>query len=336
MVQIVGAISMSHAPGALGWAERPPEDQKQRLNKIHDDLRKFMEAAAPDVIIAFLDDHFENQFRSLMPALAVGIAPAHSGPADFMMEALRFDRKHVFPGKPEMAEKLLRGLIDADFDVARMGEIEYGNNLLVPLSFIRPEFDIPVIPIFINVFSPPLIPYARAFDFGAAVRDVLDRFPEDLRVFFLATGGLSHWPPVWTEGAPEDDAFLQRMRRYQTEGKTVLTQDPDLYCDLARYEIQMMTHMQWPLGYQHKLVNPDWDRKILQAFKAGDASYMRSLSFEDVERLGGHGGHELLNWVALMGAMRGAPANYTAYEHVTEWIGGVGYAAYHAADRGAA
>jgi 2,3-dihydroxyphenylpropionate 1,2-dioxygenase len=39
-------------------------------------------------------------------------------------------------------------------------------------------------------------------------------------------------------------------------------------------------------------------------------------------------GQELLNWVALMGAMRGAPADFTAYEHVVEWIGGIAYAAY--------
>ncbi len=328
MAKVVGAISMSHAPGAVGWADRPPEDQKQRLNAIHDGLRQLLAAAAPDVIVAFLDDHFENHFRNLMPSLAIGIAPSHSGPADFMMEALQFDRKACFPGKPEIAETMLRRLVKAGFDVARMGEIEYGNNLLVPLRFIRPEFDIPVIPLFINVFSPPLIPYGRAFDFGAAVRDVLDELDEGLRVFCLATGGLSHWPPVWTEGAPEDDSFLQRMRRYQTEGKDVLIGDPELYSDLARYEVQMMTQMQWPLGYQHPLVNPEWDREVLDAVRTGDVAYMRSLGFEDVERLGGHGGHELLNWVALMGAMRGAPANYTAYEHVVEWIGGMGYAAY--------
>ncbi len=328
MVEIVGAISMSHAPGAVGWADRPPEDQKQRLNQIHETLRARLDAAKPDLIVAFLDDHFENLFRTLMPSLAIGIAETHSGPADYMMEALKFTEKAVMPGKPAVAETMLRRLTAAGFDLARMGEVEYGNNLLVPLSFIRPEFDVPVIPLLINVFSPPLISYGRAFDFGAAVRDVLDEMPGGLRVFFLATGGLSHWPPVWMEGAPEDDTFLQRMRTYQTQGPKVLAGDPELYSDLARYEIQMMTHMQWPLGHQHPLVNPDWDREVLAAIKAGDLPYLRGQTYEQVERRGGHGGHELLNWVALAGAMRGAPADYTAYEHVVEWIGGIAYAAY--------
>jgi 2,3-dihydroxyphenylpropionate 1,2-dioxygenase len=328
MVEVVGAISMSHAPGALGWADRPPAEQKKRLQDIHDKLRERLAKAKPDLIIAFLDDHFENHFRTLMPSLAVGIAETHSGPADYMMEALKFDKKAVIPGRPDIAEQLLKGLLNAGFDVARMGEIEYGNNLLVPLKFIRPEFDIPVIPLFINVFSPPLISYARAYDFGTAVREIIEAIPGDLKVAFLATGGLSHWPPVWTEGAPETDSFLQRMRRYQTEGKSVLGQDPELYSDLARYEIEMMTRMQWPLGYQHPLVNEVWDREVLDAFERGDVKYIRDLSYEEVEKQGGHGGHELLNWVALMGAMRGVAADYVVYEKVVEWIAGMGYAAY--------
>jgi 2,3-dihydroxyphenylpropionate 1,2-dioxygenase len=178
------------------------------------------------------------------------------------------------------------------------------------------------------VFSPPLISYARAYDFGAAVREIIEGIPGDLKVAFLATGGLSHWPPVWTEGAPETDSFLQRMRRYQTEGKSVLTNDPELYSDLARYEIEMMTRMQWPLGHQHPLVNEVWDREILEAFERGDVKYIRDLSYDEVEKQGGHGGHELLNWVALMGAMRGAAADYVVYEKVVEWIAGMGYAAY--------
>ncbi|MCF4167357.1 hypothetical protein L2U69_17035 [Zavarzinia compransoris] len=328
MAKIVTAISMSHAPGAVGWADTPPADQKARIARIHEDLRERLAAAKPDIIVAFLDDHFENHFRYMMPTLSIAVAASHSGPADYMMKALQFDEKVVIPGEEETAETLLRELTKGGFDMTRMGSIEYGNNLLVPLKFIRPEFDLPVIPLYLNVFSPPLMPYARAYDFGAAVRRVLDALPGDTRVAFLATGGLSHWPPVWTEGAPEDDTFLQRQRRYQTEGKGVLESDPTLYSDLAQYEIDMMNRKQWPLGYQHPLVNEEWDREILEAFGRGDIGYFRDLTYEEVEERGGHGGHELLNWVALMGAVKGAPATYVKYESVVEWITGMSYVAY--------
>ena len=245
-----------------------------------------------------------------------------------MMEALKFEEKHVIPSRPDIGETLLRGLMKAGFDPARMGEIEYGNNLMVPLKCIRPQYDIPVVPVYINVFSPPLPSMARAYDLGAAVAKIVEAMPEDLRVAFLATGGLSHWPPVWTEGAPEDDEFLQRMKKYQTEGKQVATEDPTLYSDLAAYEIEMHAKMQWPLRYQHPLVNEAWDKEIIAAFGKGDATFLKGCTYEEVEEGGGHGGHEMLNWMAVMGAMGGRPADVIAYEAVMEWICGMGYIAY--------
>jgi len=333
MAQIVTALSMSHAPGVLGWPDAPPEAMKAEIAGFHAQCRRRLEAAKPDVIIAFLDDHFENHFRNLMPAFAVGIARQHTGPADYMMEALKFEKKVVLPGVPELGETLLRGLIAQNFDVARMGEIEYGNNLLVPLSFINPEFDIPVLPVYTNVFSPPLPTMKRAYDFGAAIRKVIDGLPDNTRIALLATGGLSHWPPVWTEGAPEDDEFLQRMKRYQTEGRHVALEDPELYSDLARYEIEMASKMQWPLRTQHPLVNAHWDREIMELFAAGDVAALTAMNFDDIEAGGGHGGHEILNWMGVMGAMGGVPAHVVGYEPVMEWICGMGYIAYDAPGR---
>jgi 2,3-dihydroxyphenylpropionate 1,2-dioxygenase len=330
MAKIVTALSMSHAPGVLGWPDAPDVEMRAKIAAYHAECARRLREAKPDVIIAFLDDHFENHYRKLMPTFAVGIAPSHSGPADYMMEALKFDEKVVIDGKPELGEVLLRELMKLDFDVARMGEIEYGNNLLVPLKFLNPEFDIPVLPVYINVFSPPLPSMSRAYEFGAAVRKIVDKMPADLRVAFLATGGLSHWPPVWTEGAPEDDAFLQRMKRYQTEGRDVAKEDPEIYSDLARYEIEMAEKMQWPLRTQHPLVNAHWDKEVIEAFGNGDVETLRAMSFDEIEAGGGHGGHEILNWIAVMGAMGGAKADIVGYEAVMEWICGMGYIAYKA------
>lgn len=327
---------MSHAPGVLGWPDAPSETLRRKIDTAHAECARRLDAWAPDLIVAFLDDHFENHFRNLMPAFAVGIAPAHSGPADYMMAALRFDAKVAIASDPALGERMLRGLLAAGFDAARMGEIEYGNNLLVPLKVIRPQFDIPVLPLYINVFSPPLPSMARAYDFGAAVRQVIDHVPGDQRIAFLATGGLSHWPPVWTEGAPESDQFLQRMKRYQTEGKKAVLEDPDLYSDLAQYEMQMAAKMEWPLNRKHPLINEAWDREIIDAFRRGDIDLLRSLTFDEIEAGGGHGGHEMLNWIAVMGAMGGEPADVIAYEPVKEWICGMGYIAYDGSGAGKA
>ena len=118
------------------------------------------------------------------------------------------------------------------------------------------------------------------------------------------------------------------MKRYQTEGRHVALEDTELYSDLARYEVVMASKMQFPIGYQHPLVNEAWDREVLDAFERGDVESLRAMTFDSIEAGGGHGGHEVLNWIAVMGAMKGAPAEILAYEPVPEWIGGMGYIAY--------
>ncbi|GAA4330294.1 extradiol dioxygenase [Pigmentiphaga soli] len=328
MSRIVGAFCMSHAPLAVGAPDAPAPEARRNIEAANAEYRRRLEQARPDLIVAFLDDHFENHFRNLMPALSIGIAPEHSGPAAHMMEVLRFERPVAVPGDPATAELLLRELIRAGFDLTRMGKVEYGNNLLVPLKLILPGFDIPVIPIFINVFSPPIPTMRRAYQLGQAVRRIFDASDDGRRVLFMGTGGLSHWPPVWTEGSPEHDAFLQRMKRYQTEGRHVAQEDPDIYSDLAAYETVMASKMQWPLGTSHSLINEQWDRRVLAAFERGDVEFLCGMGYQEIDDLGGHGGHEILNWCAVMGAMNGAPARILAYEPVLEWIGGMGYIAY--------
>ncbi len=320
MAEIVAAISLSHAPGMIGWREKAAPEVLKRIDVAVQRIRQYLDDAKPDVIIAFLDDHFENHFRSLTPTFSIGVASYHLGPAEQWLELLQFGETLQIPGSEELGNHLLTSLVSNGFDVARMGTVEYGNNLMLPLKFIRDQFDIPVVPIFINVFSPPLTTYSRAYALGEAVRESLNSRNE--RIAFLATGGLSHSPPIWKEGDPEDDEMLQRMRRFQTEGKHVLKEDPGLWNDIGDYEIEMARTSKVPL------VNPDWDKRFLKALGSGDAEYMCSLTYEGVERDGGSGGHEILNWIALMGAMNGDPANVLNYEAVEEWICGMAFAIY--------
>ena len=329
MAKIVCGIGISHAPGALGWPEAPTADVRERLERAARELGRRLDEAKPDIIITFLDDHFENHFRDLMPTVSLGVAQSHIGPAKQWMEALRLTEQEYFDGAPVVAEKLLRSLVHSGFDVARMGNIEYGNNFIVPWHMMKMQTKPSIIPIYTNVFSPPVMPYDRAYAFGKSVRSAVEKLDDDVRVAFLATGGLSHWPPFWTDSSPEEDGFLQRMKKFQISGKVALETDPSLLTDLGAYEIEMAQKNEWPINSPHPLVNETWDRMILQAVADGDVEKMCSLRFEDVERDAGHGGHEVLNWVQLMGAMDGAKATILDYEAVIEWVCGMAYVAYN-------
>jgi 2,3-dihydroxyphenylpropionate 1,2-dioxygenase len=311
---------MSHAPGILGWPDAPPEPVRDRIATAVSALREHLAQANPDVLVAFLDDHFDNHFRNLMPVFALGVADSHTGPGAHYLEMLRLAEVSDIPSNPGLAEELLRGLVTGGFDVARMGQIEYGNNLMVPLHLIRPDMDIPVVPVFINVFTPPLAPVPRVYELGQRVRQLLTERNE--RIGFIATGGLSHWPPIWNENSPAGDKFLQRMKRFQTEGRSILLEDPDLLTDLGKYEVEMAAKA------DQQLVNEKWDRDFLQLLAEGDSAAVRKMRYDEIEADAGHGGHEMLNWVALMGAMEGRPAEVLAYEPVEEWICGMAFAKY--------
>lgn len=320
MTQVAGGIGMSHAPGLTGWPEAPPAEVQERIRTSVAAIREYLLAADPDVIVAFLDDHFDNLSRNLMPPLALGVADRHIGPPAHYFGMLGMDETLEVPSSRPFAECLLRELVTEGFDIARVGETEYCQNLMVPLHLVWPENQFPVVPVYINVFSPPLVSPARAFELGRSIRRIVEERPE--RVVFLATGGLSHWPPFWNENSPEDDELLQRMKRFQTEGRHVLVEDPDLFDDFGRYEIEMAAKS------DHLLVSEEWDRRFLQAFSEGDSGYLTALTVDKIAQDAGPGGNEVLNWIALMGAMDGAPATVLSYDVSPEWITGVAFTLY--------
>lgn len=330
MSQIVGGISMSHAPGIVGWPEDVEPQQLGRMNAAVARIAEYLDAVRPDVVVAFLDDHFENIFRSMAPTFAIPVAESHQGPADYFVKVLRMTEPIEVPGAPEFASELLRRTVHQGFDVTRMGRIDYGNNLMAVWNLLRPQNDIPVVPVMVNVYHPPLPTMNRAYELGQGVRAAIESMPGEERVVILSTGGLSHWPPIWLEHIsdwPEPlKPYIERMRRYQFEGRKVLEEDPTLHRDMGIYERKMAELMPRPV------VAPEWDQHFLSLIEKGDAAAVRALTYEDIEGNAGFGAHEVLNWAAGMGAMGGVAATVLNYEPVPEWICGMGFAIYDKPD----
>jgi len=99
-----------------------------------------------------------------------------------------------------------------DVDVAYAEEWKFDHGIMVPLHFMTPRYDLPVIPVNINCQGPPLTPLARAYELGRALRRASDAQPE--RIALLGTGGISHWPATPDSGVinePWDRRFLERF-----------------------------------------------------------------------------------------------------------------------------
>ena len=56
---------------------------------------------------------------------------------------------------------------------------------------MRPQNDLPVVPIYTNIFAPPLPRPERFVKLGRTIRELIDAWPSDLRVAVIGTGHLS-------------------------------------------------------------------------------------------------------------------------------------------------
>lgn len=316
--QVVAALAMTHTPGLGDRMNAPPRAQTTRLLEAFAEGRRVLAEARPELIIAFVNDHFDMYCLENMPTFAVCVSDRHFGPPANAEGWLQMKRREI-AGHAGYALDLLKEAIAHGFDVTRSGAAELVHNVLMPIKYLRPECDLPVVPIFVNCFAPPLPSFRRCYELGRVIGRVVARRPE--RVALIASGGISHWPPYAREDDPNPDELGQRMLRIQRRGAPARLEDPEVRKLIHEKEREMAAS-------DRELINVAWDRRLLDAFARGDSEYLQRLTYDEVERDGGNGGHEMALWVALMGAMDGAPSRTIVYEPVKEWMGGVGVISY--------
>ena len=128
-----------------------------------------------------------------------------------------------------------------EVDVAICEEWKFDHGIMVPLHFLTPKFDLPVIPVNINCQGPPLTPLHRAWAFGEALRRACDELPE--RIAIVGTGGISHWPATPDSGKinePWDRDFLGRWARRDREALLAYT-NAETYRDAGQGGFEIRT-----------------------------------------------------------------------------------------------
>ena len=208
-MSLVFAGVCSHAPGITGRASRADSHIRDELYANYDRMRKRIEASRPDALIVVAAEHFANFFMNNMPAYCMGMAEQYEGPIEDE-EWLAIRRRKV-PGNPELSKRLIRSVME-DTDLAYAEEWKFDHGIMVPLNFLTPRYDLPVIPVNINCQGPPLTPLHRAYRFGCALRRACDEQPE--RIALVGTGGISHWPCTPDSGVINeawDREFLDRF-----------------------------------------------------------------------------------------------------------------------------
>lgn len=237
-MSLVFAAIMSHGPGMTARADRADPAVRDPFFATLERLRSKLEDSRPDALIVIAAEHFANFFMNNMPAYCIGMAQDYEGPIEDP-EWLRIPRRTI-PGNPDLSRRIV-GRVMERVDVAYAEEWKFDHGIMVPLNFLTPRFDLPVIPVNINCQGPPLTPLDRAYQFGIALGEACDSVPE--RVAIVGTGGISHWPATPNSGKINeawDREFLARWLRNDRSALTAYT-DEETLCDAGQGGFEIRT-----------------------------------------------------------------------------------------------
>jgi protocatechuate 4,5-dioxygenase beta chain len=217
MAKISATVYCSHVP-AIGAAIDLGKQQDpywQPLFKGFERSKQWMREHTPDAIFLVYNDHATAFSLKMIPTFAIGCA-AEYPPAD---EGWGPRPVPVVKGHPQLAAHVAHSVIQDDFDLTIVNEMEVDHGLTVPLSlmFGQPQaWPCPVIPILVNVVQYPVPSGQRCFNLGRAIGKAIALYDEPLNVQVWGTGGMSHQlqgPRAGLINRAWDEAFLDGLIR---------------------------------------------------------------------------------------------------------------------------
>ena len=192
MAELVCALGVPHTPMLWHLLENGVPPDLTGVARGFDRARALLSEAEPDVIVMVASDHFHEFNHANMATFSVGKADHIEG--THRNEERSFGLPTVeMPGHPDVAEAIIgRENRAGGFDFSYSNNPHHDHAYVVPLLFLRPEMDIPVVPIHTNTNAPPIPTVKRFVDLGRHIRAVLDRYDQGIRVAVIASGHLAY------------------------------------------------------------------------------------------------------------------------------------------------
>ena len=193
MATVAAVIASTHHPfyyraSTSTGADRPPfaDEWVAKIERFRETLTR----AEPDVLVMVGSDHFHQLWLDNMPQFLVGKAPFFD--ANFYNEEREFGLPRMtLRGEEELAAHILREGLDRNFDLAFSNELRIDHSITCPIITLRPQADLPIVPIYTNIFAPPMPQPRRFVELGRTIRELVESWPSDKRVAIIGTGHLS-------------------------------------------------------------------------------------------------------------------------------------------------
>lgn len=274
------------------------------------EARARVAAFDPELTVLFAPDHYNGFFYDVMPSFCIGMSAHAIG--DFSSAA------GTLSVAGELAAACAASVLDAGVDVAVSHGMQVDHGFAQPLELLFGGLDrTPVIPVFINSVAAPLPSFRRARALGEAIGRYAAGL--DKRVLFVASGGLSHQPPV-----PELATAPPHVReRLLGSGRQL---PPDERAARTERVIRAARDFAVDQNTLHPL-NPEWDQHFLDLLGSGRYAELDGVDNAALSALAGKSTHEVKTWVAACAALSAyGPYQSTGryYRPIPEWIAGFG------------
>lgn len=300
-------VAMSHSP-LLDFVE-VPADVASDVNGAFDAARAFAKDFDPQLVVTFTPDHYNGFFYDTMPPFCVGLRGFGLGDYDTATGDLDVPT--------ERTEELVRFVQEADVDMTMSRYMGLDHGAVQPLEILFGGIDtIPTIPVFVNGVAGPFVPMRRIRQMGEAIGRWVAGCDE--RVLLIASGGLSHDPPVpqWATASEDVRKFLLDGRNPTPEARQARQQR---VIDSAKDFVEGRATI--------RDLNPEWDKEFMRMCAEHDVAGLDALTAEQMVRDAGNSSHEVRTWVSAFSAF-GAIGDYRVetsfYRDIKHYIAGFG------------
>src|SRR6202161_4513864 len=205
MAQIFAGCGVPHTPIFPFFVKRDGPDCE--IAKLFGAQKDQLAAARPDLIVMFDTDHLNTFFLNDLPIFAMGIDKSFKAPNDEPREVPNYTVK----SHAGLAAHIRAAAIGAGYDVGMTQNYSVDHSVTVPLHFLTPDMQVPVVPFFISGHLPPLPSAQRCHALGQAVARAIESWPENLRVVVMGSGSFSlevggpRMAPGRSDGVPDPD-----------------------------------------------------------------------------------------------------------------------------------
>ena len=191
MAKLVMAAATPHNPLLWRAMVEPIPDDLVGVAANFSRIRDTITELGVDVAIVIGTDHIRQFFFDNSPAFIIGKAERYHG--TYENEVRTFGMEYVeLTGHRELADEIAgrEVLPEAiDFSVSHEWRLDHG--FVIPLQYLTPALDIPIVPIHVNAALPPLPSPRRFAALGEHLREAVERWDSDARVAILTSGHMA-------------------------------------------------------------------------------------------------------------------------------------------------